>query len=47
MNGMGSNPGQDIGEPSLRVDVVHLGRYDEAVQGGGAMTAAVGAAEHP
>src|SRR5258706_166414 len=38
---------EDVGEPGLRVDVVHLGRDDEGVHGGGALTAAIGAGEHP
>ena len=44
---MRGDPGQDVGQPSLRIDAVHLGRDDEAVHGGGALTTAVGSAEHP
>ena len=36
------NPGQDIGQPSLRVDIVHLGGDDETVHCGGALAAARG-----
>ncbi len=44
---MGGDPGQDIGKPSLRIDVVHLGRDDQAVHGSGAMTTTIGTTEHP
>ena len=40
-------PGEDIGEPSLRVDVVELGGFDERVDRGGASAAFVGAGEGP
>jgi hypothetical protein len=32
---------QDIGEPSLRVDVVELGGFDKRVDGGGATAAVI------
>jgi len=35
------NPGQDVGEPSLRIDVVHFCRDDDAVHNGGALAAAI------
>ena len=38
---------QDIGQPGLRIDVVHLGGDDQAVHGGGPLTAAVGTGEQP
>ena len=38
---------QNVGEPRLRIDAVHFGGDDEAVRGGGALAAAVGAAEQP
>jgi hypothetical protein len=42
MSRMRGDPGQDVGQPGLRIDAVHLGRHDEAVHGGGALTATVG-----
>ena len=39
--------GENIGEPSLRIDVVGLGGDDERVHRCGAHAAAVGAAEQP
>ena len=39
------DPGQDIGEPSLRIDAIHFGGDDEAVHGCGALASAVGSAE--
>ena len=38
---------EDIGEPSLRVDVVELSSDDEGVHRRGPLAAAVGAAEQP
>ena len=38
---------ENIGEPGLRIDVVHLGGDDEAVQDGGALAAAIGTGEEP
>ncbi len=35
--------GEGVGEPSLRIDVVHLGGDDQAVHDGGALAAAIGA----
>jgi hypothetical protein len=40
-------PGEDIGQPSLRVDVVHLGRDDQGIHKGGAVSAARGSGEEP
>ena len=37
MGRMPGDAGEHVGEPGLRVDVVHLGRDDEAVHGGGAL----------
>ena len=37
--------GQDVGQPGLRIHVVHRGRDDDAVHGGGALSAAIGAGE--
>jgi hypothetical protein len=39
--------GEHIGEPGLRVDVVELGGLDQRVEDGGALPAAIGAAEQP
>ena len=44
---MAGDAGEDVGEPSLRVDVVHFGRDDQAVHGGGAISAAIGAGKEP
>ena len=38
---------ENVGEPRLRIDAVHLGGDDEAVHGGGALAAAIGTAEQP
>ena len=38
---------QDVGQPGLRIDAVHLGRDDQAVHGGGALPAPIGPAEQP
>src|SRR5450631_3780614 len=38
---------QDIGEPSLRINIVHFGGNDEAVHHRGALAAAIRAAEQP
>lgn len=37
----------DIGDPGLRIDVIHFGTEDQAVHDGGALAAAVGAGEEP
>jgi hypothetical protein len=39
------DPGQDVGQPGLRVDIVQFGGDDQAVQRCGALSAAVGAGE--
>src|SRR5688500_16212504 len=39
--------GEHVGEPGLRVDVVHLRGDDEAVHGSGAHAPAIGAGEEP
>ena len=38
---------QNVGEPSLRIDVVHFGGDDQAVHDGGTIAATIGAAEQP
>lgn len=40
-------PGENICEPSLWVDVVHFGRNNQSIHGGGALTAALGTREEP
>ena len=40
-------PGEHIGKPGLRIDVVELGGGDQGVEGGGAAAAFVGAGEGP
>ena len=47
VRGMLGDPSQDVGEPGLRIDVVHFGGDDEAVHGRGALSTAVGAGEQP
>jgi hypothetical protein len=39
------DPGQDIGQPGLRVDIVQFGSDDQAVDCRGALSAAVGTRE--
>ena len=41
------NASQNIGQPCLRVDIVHLGRDDQAVHDRGPLAATVGAREQP
>jgi hypothetical protein len=45
MSRMGGDAGEDIGQPGLRIDTVHLGGNDQAVHGGGAVSAAIRSAE--
>ncbi len=45
--GISGNAGQHVGQPSLRIDGVEFCSDDEAVEDGGALTAAVGASEQP
>lgn len=40
-------PGEDIGEPGLRVHVVHPGGDDQGIHEGGAVTAARRSGEEP
>ena len=47
MGWMSSDASEDIGQPSLRVNTVHLGRDEQAVHGGGASPAAIRPAEEP
>jgi hypothetical protein len=39
--------GEDTGEPSLRIHVVHFCRDDEAVHGSGTASAAIRSGEEP
>jgi len=41
LDGMFGDAGQDVGEPGLRIDIVHLGGDDQAVHNGGALAAAI------
>src|SRR5258707_10916536 len=36
-----SDPGQHVGQPGLRIDIVHLGGDDQAVHRGGALPAMI------
>ena len=47
LGGMSGDTGQHIGEPGLRIDVVHLGRDDQAVHHRGTRPAAIRATEQP
>ena len=38
---------QDIGEPGLRINIVHFGCDDQAVHNSGPLAATIGAAEQP
>jgi hypothetical protein len=38
---------QHIGEPGLRIDVVHFSRDDQAIHGSSASATAIGAGEEP
>lgn len=44
---MGGDTAEEIGEPGLRIDAVHLCRDDEAVHGCRPLATAIGAAEQP
>lgn len=44
---MGGDAGEDVGQPSLRINAVHFGRNDEAIHGGGASSTAIGSTEEP
>ena len=41
------DPGENVGEPGLGIDIVHFCRDDERIHGGGALTAAVRSTEEP
>ena len=44
---MHRDKGQEVRQPCLRIEVVHLGGDNEATQGSGSLIAAVRPAEHP
>ena len=41
------NAREDVGEPGLRINIVHLGRDDQAIHYRGPLAATIGAAEQP
>jgi hypothetical protein len=41
------DPGEHVGEPCLRIDVIELGRLNERQHARGALTATIGAGEQP
>ena len=45
--GMIWKPGEHVGEPGLRIDVVHLAGFDQRIDSGGAMAAGVRTGEGP
>src|SRR6516165_12389347 len=47
MHRMTGDARENVGQPRLRIDAVHLARDDEAVHRRGALAAAVGTAEQP
>ena len=44
---MSGDAREDVGEPGLRIDAIHLRRDNETVHGRGALPAAIGSAEQP
>ena len=40
-------PGENIGEPSLWIDVVHFDHNNQSIHSGRSLTAALGACEEP
>src|SRR6478672_5255219 len=47
MGRMGGDAGEDVAQPGLRVDAIHLGGDDQAVHRSGALSAAIGSAKQP
>jgi hypothetical protein len=47
VNRMLGNASENVGEPSLRINIVHLCRDDQAVHDRGSLAATVRAAEQP
>jgi hypothetical protein len=46
-DGQVGQPGENIGEPGLQVDVVHFGGDDKGIHGGSPLTAALGIYKEP
>lgn len=47
MGRIGGQSGETVGEPGLRVDILHFGADDQAIENGSALSAAIGTAEQP
>jgi len=47
MGGMIGDPGQDVGQPSLRVDIIQFGSDDQDIYRRSALSTAVGTGEQP
>ena len=47
MGRMPGDAGRDIGQPSLRIDIVQFGGDDQAVDRRGPLSAAIGTREQP
>jgi hypothetical protein len=47
VGGVLGDAAQNVGQPSLRIDVIHLGGRDQRHHDGGAIGAAVRASEEP
>lgn len=47
VNRVPGNAGEHVGEIGLRVHIVHFGRDDDAIHGGGAPAATIGTGEQP
>jgi hypothetical protein len=47
VGGMGAETGENISQPSLRIDAIHLGRDNKTVHGGCTLSAAIGSAKEP
>src|SRR5579859_8284649 len=47
LDGMLGDARENVGEPGLWIDIIHLGRDDQAVHYGGPLAATIGAAEQP
>ena len=42
MRGMRGDAGEDVSQPSLRIDIVHFASDDQAIHGGGSLATSVG-----
>ena len=47
MHGVGGDAREDVGEPGLRIDAVHLGCDNQTIHSCGALSASVRSAEQP